>query len=107
MTIYSHSPNDLTWGDIRGELPWGHLSSNRCEHWLPNPDPAEVAICETRCPLYLEDGGDCNPKDERCPFYRKRHKQQQMAKVSYRARQGWERAVDEAAARIRAEMEAR
>lgn len=58
---------DLAWGDVHSELPWGHLLGNGCEHWLPNPDAAEVATCE-QCPLWLEDGADCNQKDPRCPF---------------------------------------
>jgi len=85
---------DLFWGDIHCALPWGHLPGNGCEHYLPNPDAAEVATCEKNCPLYLKDGADCNPKDERCPFYRNHHKQQQMAKASYRMRNKWERELD-------------
>jgi len=105
MTIYSHNPNDLAWGDIRGERPWSHLSANGCEHWLPNPDAAEVATCEKNCPLYLEDGADCNQIDPRCPFYRSHHRQQAMAKASYRLRNKWQRELDAAVERIVAERE--
>ena len=105
MTIYSRNPNDLAWGDICGELPWGHLPGNGCEHYLPNPGPEEVATCEQR-PLWLEDGADCNQKDERCPFYRSHHRQQAMAKASYCLRNKRERELDEAVERILAEREA-
>ena len=97
---------DLFWGDIHCALPWGHLPGNGCEHYLPNPDAAEVATCEKNCPLYLEDGADCNQIDPRCPFYRSHHKQQAMAKASYRMRNKWERELDQAVERILAEREA-
>jgi len=97
---------DLIWGDVHCALPWGHLTNGGCEHFLPNPAPEEVATCEG-CPVYLEDGADCNEKDERCPFYRKHHKQQAMAKASYRLRNKWQRELDEAVARILVEREAR
>ena len=86
---------------IHSELPWSYLPSNGYDWFLPRTDPEQAALC---LDCTLPDAG-CE-KDERCPFYRKHHKQQQMAKASYRARQGWERAVDEAAARIWAEREA-
>ena len=57
------------------------------------------------CPLYLEDGADCNQIDPRCPFYRSHHKQQAMAKASYRLRNKWQRELDEAVERIVAERE--
>ena len=109
MTIYSHNPNDLAWGDIRGELPWGHLSSAYKDHVFSGG--IDFALSEQdrycfECPL-----SECDQADPRCPFAyvnseKKTKRDRTLEKRIYRLRNKWERAVDEAVERIVAEREA-
>jgi len=109
MTIYDRNPNDLAWGDIRGERPWGHpadttfdtLALRRCEWELSEQD----RYC-FECPL-----PECDQADPRCPFAyvnseKKAKRDRTLEKRIYRLRNKWERELDEAVERILAEREA-
>ena len=87
---------------IHSELPWSYLPGNGYDWFLPRVDPAKASICFEECTL--PDG--CCEHDERCPFYRSHHRQQAMAKASYRMRNKWQRELDTAVERIVAEREA-
>ena len=77
--------------------------------------PDTLAMCTRKWELSEQDRycfecplPECDQQDERCPFSysQSQRRRNQIAKVIRRARQGWERAVDEAAAQIWAEREA-
>ena len=94
MTIYSHNPNDLAWGDIRGELPWAHLSNGHKDHVFPGG--IDLALSEQdrycfECPL-----PECDQKDECCPFNDDKSSTKRAYDLAYKAaRREVEKAVRE------------
>ena len=83
MTIYSHNPNDLSWGDIHGERPWAHLSSAYKDHVFPGG--IDLALSEQdrycfECPL-----PECDQKNPRCPFNDDKSSAKRAYDLAYKA----------------------
>ena len=94
MTSYDRNPNDLAWGDIRGELPWAHLSNGHKDHVFPGG--IDLALSEQdrycfECPL-----PECDQKDPCCPFNDDKSSTKRAYDLAYKAaRREVEKAVRE------------